>query len=151
MLGFSSGGYFAGLLAVRGLFDAKAFVIAHGGPVEPVQAARGKPPTLLLSADDDVAQDDMIRFHEELSRQGWSHDSYARAGAHGLTDQDIDAALTFFTRAHETLPLEPPLPLHRAVRHARAPRELLPDSSDDGGSPPMASRQVDEDDLTRMP
>jgi predicted esterase len=119
VLGFSNGAYFAGLLASRALLDADAFVIAHGGPVEPVRAQRGTPPLLLLSADEDIAQDDMIHLDEELTREGWPHDSYARAGAHGLTDQDIDAALAFFGRAHETLPLEPPLPvLHRPVHHA---------------------------------
>lgn len=119
LLGFSNGGYFAGLIATRGLLDVDAVVVAHGGPVEPVHAPRPAPPLLLLSADDDVAQDDMIRFDEELSREHWAHDGYARAGSHGLTDGDIDAALTFFSRAHETLPLDPPLSLHRAVRHVR--------------------------------
>lgn len=118
VLGFSNGAYFAGLLATRGLLDADAFVIAHGGPVEPVRASGATPPLLLLSADDDVAQDDMIRLDGELTREGWPHDSYARAGPHGLPDQDIDAALAFFARAHEALPLDPPLPLHRPSRHA---------------------------------
>jgi predicted esterase len=118
VLGFSNGAYFAGLLATRALLPADAFVVAHGGAVEPVQATRGTPPLLLLSADDDVAQDDMIHLDEELTREHWAHDSYARAGPHGLTDQDIDAALTFFTRAHEALPLDPPLSLHRPAHHA---------------------------------
>jgi dienelactone hydrolase len=137
VLGFSNGGYFAGLLAVRGLFDADAFVIAHGGPVEPVRALRGKPPLLLLSADDDVAQDDMIRFDEELVHELWAHDSYARSGSHGLTDQDIDAALTFFTRAKDRMPLDPPLPLHRAVRHTRdAAVDPAPVQRDDSEATP---------------
>jgi predicted esterase len=119
VLGFSNGGYFAGLIASRGLLDADAFVVAHGGPVEPVAPLRGMPPLLLLSADDDVAQDEMIRFDEELARVHWAHDSYARGGAHGLGDDDIEAALTFFGRAGEALPLQPPLSLHRAVRHDR--------------------------------
>jgi predicted esterase len=143
VLGFSNGGYFAGLLAVRGLFDADAFVIAHGGPVEPVRALRGKPPLLLLSADDDVAQDDMIRFDEELTRELWAHDSYARSGGHGLTDQDIDAALMFFMRAEDRMPLDPPLSLHRAVRHSRDAAvdngPVQPDDAgdiaDEGGAP----------------
>jgi len=118
VLGFSNGAYFAGLLATHGLFDAEAFVIAHGGPVEPVHALPRTPPLLLLSADDDIAQDDMIRLDGELTREHWPHDGYARAGAHGLTDGDIDAALTFFSRAHEPMPLEPPLPLHRPFHHA---------------------------------
>jgi hypothetical protein len=101
------------------LLEVDALVVAHGGPVEPVRALRGKPPLLLLSADDDVAQDDMIRFDEELAREQWAHDSYARAGVHALTDEDIDAALAFFSRAKERLPLDPPLPMHRALRHER--------------------------------
>jgi hypothetical protein len=119
VLGFSNGGYFAGLIASRGLLDADAIVVAHGGPVEPVTALRGTPPLLLLSADDDVAQDEMIRFDEELGRAHWAHDSYARGGGHALADQDIDAALAFFARVGEPLPLQPPLSLHRAVRHLR--------------------------------
>jgi predicted esterase len=135
LLGFSNGGYFASLIASRGLLDVDALVVAHGGPVEPVHPQRRTPPVLLLSADDDVAQDEMIRLDEELAREHWAHDSYARAGGHGLTDDDIDAALHFFSRAGESLPLQPPLPLHRAVRH---PREagITPTEppSDEGGS-----------------
>jgi predicted esterase len=119
VLGFSNGGYLAGLVASRGLLDVAAVAVAHGGPVEPVRARDRMPPLLLLSADDDVAQDDMIRYDRELARERWPHDSYARSGGHGLTDDDIDAALTFFSRAGEPLPLAPPLPLHRAVLHVR--------------------------------
>jgi hypothetical protein len=109
---------------------------------------RKTPPVLLLSADDDVAQDEMIRLDEELTREHWAHDSYARSGGHGLTDGDIDATLQFFSRARESLPLQPPLPLHRAVRHAReggsAPTEP---SSDEGGSdaPEPAAGPGDDD------
>jgi predicted esterase len=130
LLGFSSGGYFAGLIASRGLLDVDALVVAHAGPVEPVHALRGQPPLLLLSADDDIAQDEMIRFDEELARERWAHDSYARAGGHALTDEDIDAALTFFSRAHEPLPLEPPLPMNRPVRHTRDAETLSPSADD---------------------
>ncbi|MDP9002475.1 MAG: hypothetical protein M3O46_20485 [Myxococcota bacterium] len=119
LLGFSNGGYFAGLIASRGLLNVDAVVVAHGGPVEPVRPLHGKPPVLLLSADDDVAQDDMIRFDDDLARVQWAHDSYARFGGHALTDEDIDVAIAFFSRAKEPLPLDPPLPLHRAVRHVR--------------------------------
>jgi predicted esterase len=135
LLGFSNGGYFAGLIASRGLLAFDALVVAHGGPVEPVHAFRGTPPLLLLSADDDVAQDEMIRFDEELTREHWPHDSYARAGGHGLTDEDITAALTFFSRAREALPLQPPLALHRAVRHVReagAEGQIQADETDAG-------------------
>jgi len=146
LLGFSNGGYFAGLIATRGLLDVDAVVVAHGGPVEPVHALRAAPPLLLLSADDDVAQDEMIRFDEELSREHWAHDGYARGGGHGLTDGDIDAALTFFSRARETLPLDPPLPLHRAVRHVRDVGDgaLPPDESiPDGAAAPEGDNAVD--------
>jgi hypothetical protein len=34
----------------------------------------------------------------------WAYDSYACAGGHALSDEDIDAALTFFSRAKERLP-----------------------------------------------
>ena len=86
-------------------------------------------PLLLLSADDDIAQDEMLRFDEDLNRDHWAHDSYARSGSHGLTDGDIDAALTFFRRAREPLPLDPPLPLRRAVHH---PHDAGP-ADDDAG------------------
>ncbi len=119
LLGFSSGGYFAGLIASRALLEFDGVAVAHGGPVEPVVHLGAEPPLLLLSADDDVAQDDMIRFDTDLTRVGWAHDSYARSGGHALTDEDIDAALTFFSRAHEPLPLQPSLPLHRPVAHVR--------------------------------
>ncbi len=114
VLGFSSGAFFTALIAVRDLFPADAFAIAHGGPVEPVRASRTKPPLLLLSADDDISQDWMLRLDDELSRVSWPHESYARGGGHALTDDDIEAALTFFKRVQaEGLPLRPPLSTHR--------------------------------------
>jgi predicted esterase len=110
VLGFSNGGFFSGLLAVRGWFDATAFAIASGGPVEPVHALGAKPPLLLMSADDDPAQEGMMRLDDELTRDGWLHENYFSAGAHQLTDHEIDAALTFFVRLRaEKLPLDPPL------------------------------------------
>jgi hypothetical protein len=113
VLGFSSGGYFAALLAARSLFAADAFVIAHGGPVEPIRGRGTGSPILLLSADDDVAQAEMCRLDDDLTREQWPHDHRARDGAHGLTDGDIDVALTFFTRiAREGLPLTPALAGH---------------------------------------
>jgi predicted esterase len=149
LLGFSSGGYFAGLIASRALLDVDGVVVAHGGPVEPVHALGPKVPLLLLSADDDVAQDDMIRLDAELTRDGWAHDSYARSGGHALTNEDIDAALTFFSRAHEPLPLQPPLALHRPTAHVRDAGEIAaPDGSsgesDDAGT---VNELADEGDL----
>jgi predicted esterase len=146
LLGFSNGGYFAGLLASRGLLEVEAVAIAHAGPVEPVAARARKAPLLLLSADDDIAQDDMIRLDEELVREKWPHDSYARTGGHGLTDEDIDAALTFFSRAAEPLPLQPPLPLHRPVHHVHDASVEASDDADeasDPGSPPGEMRTDD--------
>ena len=143
LLGFSNGGYFAGLIASRGWLDVDAVVIAHGGPVEPVHALRGQPPLLLLSADDDIAQDEMISLHEALVREGWPHDSYARYGGHALTDEDIDSALAFFSRAKEPLPLRPPLPLHRPVRHDR---DAGPDAETTRQEEAPTERQPTEED-----
>ncbi len=150
LLGFSNGGYFAGMVASRGWLEVDAVVVAHGGPVEPVRPAKSAPPLLLLSADSDIAQTEMIRFDDELRREHWAHDSYARAGGHGLSDDDIDAALTFFARAGEPLPLRPPLALHRAARHARdggtdaeappAPASLPALPAPEGESTPPAAR-----------
>jgi predicted esterase len=119
LLGFSNGAYFVGLVATGGLFDASAYVIAHGGPIEPVRAIGDKRPMLLLSADDDVAQDDMIRFDQELAREGWERESYARLGGHALTDEDIDSAIAFFASAGDKRSFAPPASLHRPIRHAR--------------------------------
>ncbi len=86
----------------------------------------------------------MIRLDEELARAHWAHDSYARGGAHGLGDEDIEAALTFFTRAGEALPLQPPLSLHRAIRHDRDAGaggggiQTDPDPGDDDSGPSVA-------------
>jgi dienelactone hydrolase len=140
VLGFSNGGYFAGLLASRGLLQADAYVIAHGGPVEPVGDAKGTPPLLLLSADDDVAQEDMLRLDEELTKARWAHDSYAREGAHGLSDQDIEASLAFFARAREPLPLHPPVAgLHRPSHHSHEGGAPPPDASDEEVLPQPAA------------
>jgi predicted esterase len=134
VLGFSSGGYFAALLAVRALFPAAAFVVAHGGPVEPVRARGSKPPLLLLSADDDVSQDGMVRLDDELSREGWPHDHVARSGGHALTDEDIDAALTFFRRsAVEHVPLNPPISTHRPRARDRDAASGAGESGGDAG------------------
>jgi pimeloyl-ACP methyl ester carboxylesterase len=149
LLGFSNGGYFAGLIASRGLVDVEALAVAHAGPVDPVRPLRETPPVLLLSADDDVAQDDMIRYEAELVRERWPHDSYARAGGHGLTDEDIDAALAFFSRAKESLPLVPPLPLHRPVRHVRdaavEDEAAAPLPLEDASHEPLAATVSDDD------
>src|SRR5262249_46777228 len=74
VLGFSNGAFFAGLLAVRAHFEAAAFVVAHGGPVEPVRAAGAKPPLLLMSADEDVSTEGMMRFDTLLAREAWPHE-----------------------------------------------------------------------------
>jgi dienelactone hydrolase len=121
VLGFSNGGFFAGLLAVRGWFDAEAFAVGNAGPVEPVHALGAKRPLLLMSADEDSSQEGMMRLDDELTREDWLHENYARTGTHELTDDEIDAALTFFVRLREEkLPLTPPLSSHRPK--AREPR-----------------------------
>jgi predicted esterase len=110
VFGFSNGGYFAGLIAVRALYEADAFVVAHAGPVEPVKALGNKPPMLLVSADEDLSQESMVHFDEELTADAWPHEHYVRGGGHALPDSDIDIALTFLERTQkESLPLRPPL------------------------------------------
>jgi predicted esterase len=98
VLGFSNGAYFAGLLAVRDLFPADAYVIAQGGPVEPVHALGKRAPILLLSTDEEAPQvhAEMDRFASELAADGWSFVQEERPGGHELSDQDVDAALDFF-------------------------------------------------------
>jgi predicted esterase len=135
ILGFSNGGYFAGLIAVRALYDADALAVAHAGPVEPVKALGSKPPVLLLSADEDLSQESMLRFDEELTRDEWPHENHTRGGGHALPDSDIDVALTFFERTRsESLPLRPPLST-RAPRARETPKELARVDRD-AASPP---------------
>jgi predicted esterase len=113
LLGFSSGGYFAGLVAEQNLWDADACVVAHAGPVEPVKAVGSKPPLLLISAADDPSRESMRRYDDELFADEWPHDRFVREGGHSLADVDIDVALTFFVRSQkEPLPLRPTLPAH---------------------------------------
>jgi predicted esterase len=87
--------------------------------VESVHALGAKPPLLLMSADEDPSQEGMLRFDDELTRDGWLHENYSRAGTHELTDDEIEAALTFFVRLRrEQLPLAPPLSTHRPRVHS---------------------------------
>ncbi|MGH7284455.1 MAG: alpha/beta hydrolase [Polyangiaceae bacterium] len=97
VLGFSNGAYFAGLLAVRDLFPADAFVVAQGGDVEPVHALGNKRPLLLLSTDNEAPTvlAEMERFASALAADGWSFVEEERPGGHELTDEDVDAALDF--------------------------------------------------------
>jgi len=100
VLGFSNGGYFAGLLAERGWFDAEAFAVARAGPVEPVRASGRRVPMLLTLSDGDLSHDEMVKLDEELDRDEWPHERFLTHGGHALPDGDIDAALEFFAR-HE--------------------------------------------------
>jgi dienelactone hydrolase len=132
VLGFSNGGYFAGLVAERALFEADAFVVAHSGPVEPVRADGKKPPMLLMSADEEPeVQDEMIRLDDELTREGWPHVHYVRDGGHALPDSDIEVALNFFVRTRtERWPLRPPLST-RVPRARSAVRDAEPAPSNE--------------------
>jgi dienelactone hydrolase len=98
VLGFSNGGYFAGLLAERAWFDAGAFVIARAGPVEPVRPTGWKAPLLLTLSDGDPSRDEMVKLDEELARGDWAHERFVAKGGHALPDGDIDAAMAFFVR-----------------------------------------------------
>ena len=139
VLGFSNGGYFAGLIAERALYKANAFVIAHAGPVEPVKGIGSTPPLLLMSADEDISQEGMVQLDDELARDDWPHDHYVREGGHALPDSDIDVALTFFERTRtETLPLRPPIssrvPRARLARRVAENTPLAPVSEKKAGS-----------------
>jgi predicted esterase len=139
VLGFSNGGFFAGLVAERGLYKAQAFAIAHAGPVEPVKGIGNKPPLLLLSADDDLSQEGMVRLDDELTRDEWPHAHYVREGGHALPDSDIDVALTFFERTRtESLPLRPPLS-SRVPRARSAPRHDAEDAPRAGTEAPTTA------------
>ena len=116
LLGFSNGGYFAELIAKRALARFDAVAIAHAGPINVEPARRETPPILLVTADDDVSDVDMMQLDDELTRTKWPHALVAREGGHALPDWDIDSSLTFFDRARkEKLPLWPPLAT-RSVR-----------------------------------
>jgi poly(3-hydroxybutyrate) depolymerase len=131
LLGFSNGGYFAELIAKRALARFDAIAIAHGGPIDVTPARRETPPILLVTADDDLSDSDMMQLDDELTRAKWPHALVAREGGHALPDWDIDSALTFFDRARkEKLPLSPPLTT-RSIR----PRvvEAGVESVDDAG------------------
>jgi dienelactone hydrolase len=149
VLGFSNGGFFAGLVAERALYDANAFVIANAGPVEPVKASGSKPPLLLMSADEDPSQEGMVRLDDELTREDWPHAHHVRDGGHALPDSDIDVALTFFERIRtEPLPFHPPLST-RVPRARTAHRDVdaegLPATTAAEGTPaPAASVPASE-------
>jgi hypothetical protein len=151
VLGFSSGGFFATILATRAFVAADAFAIAGAGPIEPTHALGATPPLLLLSSDDDPSQPDMMLLEDELGREKWPHDTWSRAGGHDLLDGDIDAALTFFTRAaKEKLPLRPPLTtrIPRARDPNAAPHDAgaqAPEQNDEPKAAPDAEPEPPAD------
>ncbi len=140
VLGFSNGGYFAGLLATRyGMRDVRAYAIAGAGSVASMpitQPVANAPPVLLLTGDDDPSAPDTAVMMGDLSRMKWPYDAYARAGTHMLAEGDIDAALTFFERSgRESLPLSPPIAsMHRPRAPMQNPSTL--DAGPDGGESP---------------
>jgi predicted esterase len=98
VLGFSNGGSFATYIAAHGLFNAQAYAIVNGGPLEPVKSGKAVP-MMLVSAEEDSSK--MKELHDGLTKAGWSHAFCARPGAHALASQDIDAALKFFKHEAE--------------------------------------------------
>jgi predicted esterase len=140
LLGFSSGAYFATLIATRALHPFDAIAIAHGGPVAPTAAAGAKIPLLLETADDDPSNEEMIRLSDELKKIEWPHHVFAREGGHELPETDVEMALTFFTRTKtEKLPLQPPL-------STRAPRRAPPDAGDVDAAPAIEEHEPSADD-----
>jgi poly(3-hydroxybutyrate) depolymerase len=129
LLGFSNGGYFAELIAKRALQRFDAIAIAHAGPIDVPPAKRETPPILLVTADDDLSDVDMMQLDDELTRTKWPHAIVAREGGHALPDWDIESSLTFFDRARkEKLPFSPPL----ATRSVR-PRTSVGDAGEEVG------------------
>lgn len=104
LLGFSNGGYFAALIATRGLARFDAFAVAHAGPVEPLRASGPRVPWLLLMAEGDPSAASMQTLDDELWEQAWPHEIVSRDGGHQLTDGDIEAALAFFARVRPPPP-----------------------------------------------
>ena len=134
LLGFSNGGYFAELIAKRALARFDAIAIAHAGPIDVAPARRETPPILLVTADDDISDSDMMQLDDELTRTKWPHALVAREGGHALPDWDIDSALTFFDCARkEKLPLSPPLTTRSVRPRVTSDASLEGASVDDGG------------------
>lgn len=106
VLGFSNGGFFAAELATHGYFDARAYAIVNGGPLEPPPKPPAKaPPLLLVTANDDADQAPKMReLHDGLAKTGWAHAFCSRPGAHALATEDVDAALRFFERDAKGVP-----------------------------------------------
>jgi predicted esterase len=126
LLGFSNGAYFAALITTRALMPFDAVAIVSGGPVEPTKAFGAKPPILLVTADDDGAQDEMLRLESELARERWPKTLASREGPHALTDFDVDMALKFFQRA--------PIPTRRPIHSVDAAAITTPPEEDAGAA-----------------
>jgi hypothetical protein len=138
VMGFSSGAYFASIVAIRNLLPADAVAIVHGGAGEIVRRTAKPTPLFVLGAYDDVVtMADILKLDASLNGVAWPHDSYARPGGHFLTDGDIDASLTFFERApRERVPLKPPLPLDR-------PRLIVRAEGGDAAAPDTSGASFD--------
>jgi hypothetical protein len=146
---FSSGGYFAAIIATRALRPFDAIAIAHAGPVEPTSAAGSKPPILLLTADDDPSADETSRLDTELTRAAWPHQLVVHEGGHDLPEWDVRIALTFFTRtAKEKVPLalgvrsERRIPLDAGANEAASEAPPVPSSI------PRSESSIEENDAS---
>ncbi len=120
LLGFSNGGYFAELVATRGLVPFDAVAVAHGGPVGAIDRVPERAPPMLLVTSDDAADPEMRKLDAQLAAARWPHTLVAREGGHSLPDWDLDVVLTFFARElADGFPLDPPLE-SRSVRDGGA-------------------------------
>lgn len=129
LLGFSSGGYFATIIATRALLSFDAIAIAGAGPVRPTKAEGTKMPLLLLAADSDVSCESMMDLDRELALEKWPHTITSREGGHELSESDIEAALAFFTTGK--------------VPYVRAPK---PTVHADGGAVEVDTPDASEED-----
>jgi predicted esterase len=142
LLGFSNGGYFASLIAARGLMPLDAVTVAHAGPVAPMTPLRNKPPMLLIDADDDPSSPEILHLDADLTREAWPHAMVIREGTHALPEWDVDMALTFFDRVRtETMPLTPPLAPPRPP-HPHDAGGVVPDPERDLAPAELATPDV---------
>jgi poly(3-hydroxybutyrate) depolymerase len=95
VLGSGNGGFFASFVATHALFPAQAYAVVNGGSL--AAPGKGKPvPLLLISAPDPESGPKMKELHEVLGKASWTHAFCPRQGGAALTNDDVEAAVSFF-------------------------------------------------------
>jgi poly(3-hydroxybutyrate) depolymerase len=99
VLGYGTGGAFAGTLATQGFLEASGYADIGAGATMPSPAA-GRKPVLVVLASGDADGDGATQaksFNEVLDRTSWSHAKCNHA-QHALTKDDLDMVLKTFSR-----------------------------------------------------